>query len=258
MRLPVPAQGWRGALRASTISLACLLAALVLESDLAVRVLVACEFSGVVAAAFREKGHGAISRDLLPSEDEGRFHLQCDVLSVLDKGWDLMIAHPPCTFLCNSGVKHLYIGGRKENGLDRLRWANMVNAAIFFKALLNAPIPRIAIENPIPHGWALERIGKDYDDTFQPWQFWAGEPGKGEVKRTCIWRKNLPALVPTTPNETGRIDRIHKMGPSKTRGHDRSVTYPGWAQAAAEQWGKFKGVADEIEFAQRAYQSAHP
>lgn len=189
------------------------------------RVLVACEFSGVVRDAFIRHGHDAVSCDLIPTESPGP-HIQGDVLGVLNQGWDMMIAHPPCTRLCNSGVRWLH-----ERGL----WVEMFDAALFFKRLLAAPIRRIAIENPVMHRYAREVIGHGPDFTIQPWQF-----GHGEVKRTCFWTKNLPALQPTQIVE-GRDGRIWKMGPSASRGQDRSRTYPGIAEAMAEQWGGVTG-----------------
>lgn len=125
------------------------------------KVLVACEFSGVVREAFGALGHEAWSCDLLPSElPHGNRHLQCDVLAVLHEGWDLLIAHPPCTYLCNSGVQHL-----QDNPE---RWELMREAALFFKALLDAPVERIAVENPIPHKYALEIIGQKYFTSIGP------------------------------------------------------------------------------------------
>ena len=134
------------------------------------RVLVACEFSGVVRDAFRARGHDAVSCDLLPSERPGP-HIVGDVRNVLHDGWDLLIAHPPCTFLANSGAKHLYLGCRRENGAAGDRWANLGHAAAFFLAMLEAPIPRIAVENPI----MLGHVRRLFDipapsQTIQPWQ----------------------------------------------------------------------------------------
>jgi hypothetical protein len=185
------------------------------------KVLVACEFSGAVRDAFRANGHDAWSCDLLPSDSP--YHIQGDVLSVLDQGWDLMIAHPPCTFLCNSGVRWLH--ERPE------RWAELDKGAEFFKALMDAPIPKIAVENPIPHKYAVERIGRKYDQLIQPWQY-----GHGETKATCLWLKGLPKLVPTDIVE-GREQRIWKLPPSPDRWAERSKTYTGIAKAMADQWG---------------------
>jgi len=184
-------------------------------------VLVACEFSGVVRDAFKAKGHDAWSCDLLPTEAPGQ-HIQGDVLNILSDGWDLMIAHPPCTYLCNSGVRWLY---EQDD-----RWVKMEFAADFFRALLTAPINKIAIENPIPHKYAVSIMGRNYNQLIQPWQF-----GHGESKATCLWLKNLPELVPTDIVE-GREQRIHKLPPSKDRWKLRSTTYTGFAQAMAEQW----------------------
>lgn len=185
------------------------------------RVLVACEFSGVVRDAFSGRGHEAYSCDLLMTERPG-LHIMADVLDVLDMGWDLMVAHPPCTRLCNSGVRWL-----RERNL----WGEMREGADFFKRLLEATIEKIAIENPIPHKYALEIIGRKYDQIIQPWQF-----GHGETKATCLWLKNLPLLQPTDIVD-GREQKVWKMSPGRDRWKNRSVTYDGIAMAMAEQWG---------------------
>ncbi len=187
------------------------------------KVLVACEFSGTVRDAFIRAGHDAVSCDLLPTESEGPHYLR-DVLEVIGtRHFDLMIAHPPCTRLCNSGVRWLN---------ERNLWKEMREASAFFERLLNAPIDRIAIENPIPHRYALEIIGQKYDQIIQPWQY-----GHGETKATCLWLKNLPKLQPTNVVE-GREQRIHKMAKSDKRSHERSRTYQGIADAMAAQWEK--------------------
>jgi len=184
------------------------------------RVLVACEFSGIVREAFRNRGHDAWSCDLLSTEIPGQ-HIQGDVLKILNGDWDLMIAHPPCTRLCNSGVMWL-----KRRNL----WEDMVNGANFFNKFKNAKISKICIENPIPHKYAVQIIGK-YDQVIQPWQF-----GHGETKATCLWLKGLPALKPTEI-VTGRVQRLHRLPPSNDRAKLRSITYQGIADAMAEQWG---------------------
>lgn len=198
------------------------------------RVLVACEFSGIVRDAFRAQGHDAWSCDLLPTEIDGP-HIVGDVLTVLARGWELMIAHPPCTYLCNSGVRWLYGGG----GMVRhvARWAEMERAAKFFLALLDAPVPRIAIENPIPHGHAGL---PDYSQVVQPYQF-----GHGETKATCLWLKGLPHLTPTDRVD-GRRGRVHFESPGPDRWKNRSRTLTGIAAGMAEQWGAplTQGVAD--------------
>lgn len=197
------------------------------------RVLIACEFSGVVRRAFRKRGHDAWSCDLLPAEDESPHHFQVNALHVADKfPWDLMIAHPPCTFLANSGAKHLYLGMKKENGPDPERWEAMRQGAAFFRALWNAPIPRIAIENPIMLGHARRLLGEmPKPKTIQPWQF-----GHGETKATCLWLKNLWPLIPTNVVD-GREARVHRMPPSPDRWKERSRTFEGIAEAMADQWG---------------------
>jgi len=187
------------------------------------KVLIACEFSGVVRDAFRKKGHDAYSCDLLATGQS--YHLQCDVMEIIEtRKWDLMIAHPPCTYLCNSGVRWLH--SRPE------RFEKMILASIFFKQLLDASIDKIAVENPIMHSYALDAIGRKYDQKIQPWMF-----GHGETKATCLWLKNLPPLESTNIVED-RNQRILNMGPSNDRSKIRSITYQGIANAMAEQWGK--------------------
>jgi len=194
-------------------------------------ILVACEFSGTVREAFRELGFNAWSCDVLPSDLPGN-HIQGDVREVLNHEWDLMIAHPPCTYLTNSGVCHLHT--------DPSRWAKLDEAAEFFKALINAPIAHIAIENPIPHKYASERIGQKYSQIIQPWQF-----GHTESKATCLWLKNLPKLEESENVKAQMLllpanqrQRLHYLPPSKDRWKLRSKTYPGIAKAIAEQWSK--------------------
>lgn len=195
------------------------------------RVLVACESSGRVREAFRRRGHDAWSCDIEPAEDRSPFHHRRDVRDVLQPyfGWDLVIAHPPCTRLCNSGVRWLH---------ERKLWAPMLEAAAFFRLFLYAA-PKVCIENPIPHKYALANMGRKYDQIIEPWQFWhLDEPGTGEKKATCLWLSGLPPLVPTTPNETGRHQACWRMGPSPERSRERSRTYLGIADAMGEQWGR--------------------
>ena len=180
------------------------------------RVLVACEYSGAVRDAFCRRGHEAVSCDLLPAEDDGP-HYQTDVRGILGYGWDLMIAHPPCTHLSVSGARWFK---------DKL--PEQAEALDFVRELMAAPIPRIAIENPI--SIISSRIRKP-DQIIQPWQF-----GHGETKATCLWLKGLPKLVPTNIVE-GREARVHKMPPGPDRWKERSRTYEGIAKAMAEQWG---------------------
>ncbi len=184
------------------------------------RVLIGCEFSGIVRDAFIARGHEAVSCDLLPTEKPGP-HIQGDVLEILDDGWDMMIAHPPCTRLCNSGVRWL-----KERNL----WGDMEKGAEFFKKLLNANIPKKCIENPVPHKYAVEIIGRTYDQIIQPWQF-----GHGETKATCLWLRNLPKLKPTNIVK-GREQRIFNMPKNADRGRLRSITFQGIADGMAERW----------------------
>ena len=187
------------------------------------KVLIACEESGKVREEFKRLGHDAWSCDLLDTAIPGQ-HIKDDVLKHLEDGWDLMIAHPPCIRLCNSGVMWLE---------RRNLWAGMKKGAIFFKKLLNADIDKICIENPIPHKYALEIIGRKYNQIVQPWMY-----GHGETKATCFWLKDLPKLKPTDIVE-GREQRLHKLPPSKDRAKIRGITYLGIAKAMAEQWGKW-------------------
>jgi hypothetical protein len=186
-----------------------------------VRVLVACEFSGVVRDAFRSRGHDAISCDLLPTEAPGPHH-QGDVLSLLRQPWDLVVAHPPCTRLANSGVRWLH---------ERDLWDELDEACDFFRACLDANAPRVCVENPVMHGYAMGRIGVGYTQTIQPWQY-----GHGETKRTCLWLKGLPPLTPTDVVD-GREARVHRASPGPDRWRERSRTYAGIAAAMADQWG---------------------
>jgi len=182
------------------------------------RVLVACEFSGTVRRAFRALGHDAWSCDLLPAEgDYNMHHFQRDVLDVLEMDWDLMIAHPPCTHLAVSGSRWFK---------DKMK--EQAEALEFVRLLMDAPIERIAIENPI--SVISSKIRKP-DQIIQPWQF-----GHGETKATCLWLKNLPKLVPTNVVE-GREARVHRMPPGPDRWKERSRTFQGIAEAMAQQWG---------------------
>lgn len=183
------------------------------------RVLIACEFSGRVRDAFASMGHAAVSCDLLPSDQPHGWHVQGDVLPLLGAGWDLMIAHPPCTHLAVSGARHF--AAKRASGVQQA-------ALDFVRALMNAPIPRICIENPIS---IISSAIRKPDQVIQPWQH-----GHGETKATCLWLKGLPHLQPTKIVD-GRVPRIHHMPPSADRWKKRSETYPGIAQAMASQWG---------------------
>ena len=200
------------------------------------RVLVACEYSGVVRDAFIKKGHDAVSCDLLPTDNPGPHH-QGDVLNILHEGWDLMIAHPPCTYLSNSGVCWLYKNKSRDKNLER--WNLMKKGAKFFKALLDAPIDKICVENPIMHGYAKEIVGSKQSQVVQPYMF-----GHTEKKATCLWLKGLPLLEPTN-NVKKKMEtlpkreqqRLHFLPPSKDRWKERSKTFSGIAEAMASQWG---------------------
>lgn len=190
------------------------------------RVLIACEYSGIVRESFKLKGHNAWSCDLLPTEIEGQ-HIQADVLDILDQDWDLMIAHPPCTDLAVSGAawfKEKIADGRQQKALD------------FVSNLMNAPINKICVENPIS---VISTKIRKPDQIIQPWQF-----GHPEKKATCFWLKNLPKLQETRNVKEEMLklpkqkqQRLHYLPPSKDRWKIRSTTFQGIANAMADQWG---------------------
>lgn len=197
---------------------------------MSVRILIGCEFSGIVRDEFIRQGFDAVSCDLLPSESDFGRHIQGDIRNILADGWDVLIGFPDCTFLCNSGVRWLYKGGRKENGRDIDRWLNMLKAEAFFKELLESDIPHICLENPVQHGWVDL---PPFTQSVQPWQF-----SHHEVKRTCFWLKSLPPLQPTNV-VMGRNPRVHYASPGPDRWKERSRTLPGIAEAMAWQWGNY-------------------
>ena len=180
------------------------------------KILIACEYSGTVREAFSKLGHDAWSCDILETEIPGN-HLQCDVREILGEGWDMMIAHPPCTHLAVSGARWF-----KDKKVEQ------AEALEFVRLLLDAPIQRIALENPIS---IISSHIRKPDQIIQPWQF-----GHGETKATCLWLQNLPKLQPTNIVE-GREQRIWKMPPGENRWKERSRTFEGIAQAMANQWG---------------------
>ena len=191
------------------------------------KVLVACEFSGCVREAFKAKGHDAWSCDILPTDIEGQ-HIQGDALELLDQDWDMMIAHPPCTYLSNAGARFLYPKGVLNE--ERLKLGMI--AKEFFNKLLNAPIEKIAIENPVQSRVFDIRM---YDQIIEPYQF--GHPFK---KKTCLWLKNLPQLKHTNVLEKPQSTKIagnwfNKGG--KDRQKNRAKTFKGIADEMAEQWG---------------------
>ena len=198
------------------------------------KVLIACEYSGTVMDAFIIQGHEAVSCDLLPSDSPGP-HYQGDVFDIINEGWDLMIAHPPCTYLCNSGVSWL-----KDNPE---RAEKMIQGASFFKDLLSVNIPKICIENPIQHKYAYKYGNYEkYTQIIQPWMF-----GHPESKATCLWLKGLLSLIETNNVKEewkslpkNMAQRLHYLPPSKDRWKLRSTTYKGIAEAMANQWGKNK------------------
>jgi hypothetical protein len=209
------------------------------------RVLVACEFSGVVRRSFRSLGHEAFSCDLIPPEDDSPFHYQCDVMDLLDPErepiWDLMIAHPPCTYLASSGLHwNGRIPGRAEKTEEAIQ---------FVQGLLEAPVRAVAVENPI--GCLSSRMRKP-DQIIQPWQF-----GEDASKATCLWLRGLPLLRPTNVLPGGKTARRanqtpsgqNRLGPSPDRWKERSRTYEGIAMAMAWQWGRVATVAAASAYA---------
>lgn len=180
------------------------------------RVLVACEFSGIVREAFKAKGHDAWSCDLLATEMPGQ-HLRTDVISILHDNWDMLLAFPPCTHLASSGAR--WFKDKQEEQKDAIQ---------FVRYLWNCTIPKICMENPV--GILSTHIRKP-DQTIQPWQF-----GHGETKATCLWLYDLPKLIPTDIVE-GREPKVHHASPGPNRWKERSRTYKGIADAMAEQWG---------------------
>ncbi len=236
------------------------------------KILIACEYSGIVRDAFIKEGHDAVSCDLLPTERPGP-HYQGDVRDILGDGWDGMIGHPPCTFLANSGAKWLYeewtladrnahfaeTGRRLQGHSPRpniQRWNDMAEGAAFFRMLWEADIPHIAIENPVMHGHGIEATGGRATQFVQPYEF-----GTPESKRTGLRLKNLPLLVPqadaaevlaygrTLPAKV--FERCANLPPSPTRWKERSRTFPGIAKAMAEQWGPYieKSVSLKMDYA---------
>tara|TARA_Y100000015_G_scaffold18261_1_gene17618 strand:- start:65 stop:658 length:594 start_codon:yes stop_codon:yes gene_type:complete len=181
------------------------------------RVLVACEYSGRVRDAFRRHGHDAWSCDLLECEADPQWHHQGPVEELLDEGWDLMVAHPPCTHLAVSGFRHFHRKQREQR-----------DALNFVRLLMSAPIPRWCIENPVS---VISSAIRPPDQIIQPW-----EHGHGETKATCFWLQNLPRLVPSNCVE-GREPKVHLMSPRPDRWKQRSRTYQGVADAMADQWG---------------------
>ena len=220
------------------------------------RVLVACEYSALVRDAFAARGWDAWSCDLLPSEAPGGQHYQGDVADLLGQHWDLLIGHPPCTILANSGAWKLWeawtaeelaagnLATPRSRRPDPERWAQLAEAAAFFRLLWEADVPRIAVENPIMHGHAIKATGGRATQFVQPWQF-----GTPESKKTGLRLKNLPPLVPhadaaevlaygrTLPDKV--FQRVACLPPSPTRWIERSRTFPGIAQAMADQWGPY-------------------
>jgi len=199
-----------------------------------IRAIVGCEYSGRVRDALRARGIDAWSCDFEPCEADPTYHIQGDLLDILDDGWDLGIFHPTCTYETNSGVCHLHT--------DASRWPKLFDSMAFMRTLLDADIPHIAMENPIMHKYARALLGgRRPDQIVQPWMF-----GHTEQKATGLWLKNLPKLKPTSnvKEEMMKLpdnerQRLHYLPPSPTRWKERSRTYQGIADAMADQWGDF-------------------
>ena len=200
------------------------------------RILVACEYSGRVRDAFLKRGHDAMSCDLLPTEVDGP-HYQGPVEDVLHHGWDLMVAHPPCTHLAVSGSRHF--GQKIADGTQAA-------ALDFVRLLMAAPIERWCIENPVS---IISSAIRASDQIIQPWEY-----GHGEVKATCLWLKNLPRLRPTNHVE-GREERVHRMPPGPERWKERSRTFEGVAEAMGDQWGgrTLQPCANQLELINSFY-----
>ena len=196
------------------------------------RVLIACEYSGVEREAFRAHGHDALSCDILPADDGSPHHHQGDVRDLMGERWDLVIAHPPCTYLSNSGVRWLHT--------EPTRWQDMLRGADFFRLMFAFDTPRLAVENPVQHKWAKLAHGMGaHTQTVQPYQF-----GHLETKRTCLWLRGLPPLIGTEDVEQAmralpkaQTNRVHYASPGAGRWKARSTSYPGIAAAMADQWG---------------------
>lgn len=211
------------------------------------KVLFGCETSGRGREAFRALGHDAWSCDLLPAEDASPHHLQCDVRVAIQERWDLGIFHPTCTRLTNSGVRWL---------AERDLWEELKEGAALFLDCIRADIPRIAVENPIPHGHAMALIQVPYTQIIQPWNF-----GEYESKATCLWLKGLPPLRAKyetaeacryalgLPADAEPRQRIHLMPPGPDRWKERSRSYQGFVNAMAEQWGSYTDLVTEMEAA---------
>ena len=206
------------------------------------KVLIACETSGTVRNAFLDRGHDAWSCDVLPSDDLTNRHIQDDALEVLKmESWDmLMVAHPPCTRLCNSGVRWLHKAPPGKT-LSEM-WEQLDQGAELFSKLWNADVPRVAIENPVMHKYAKARIKnfEPFTQSIQPYEFAESIEAEDNIsKRTCLWLRNLPPLIKTgtLTRETARHD-IHNASPGKDRWKIRSKFHKGIAEAMADQWGK--------------------
>lgn len=210
--------------------------------DLSRTVLIGCEESGIVRRAMAARGIDCWSCDLQPAADGSNKHVQGDLRDLLHLPFGLLaVFHPPCTILCNSGVRWLYIGGKKVNGPDPARWQELDEAVAFYRACRDAAALRRAVENPVMHREAIQRTARGHTQFVQPWHF-----GSPAFKATGFELVNLPDLVPTnrlTPPQPGTAEhrawsKVHRMPPSPDRAKLRSRTEPGLAEAIADQWGR--------------------
>lgn len=202
------------------------------------KILIACEYSGVVRDEFLKLGHDVISCDLLPTDNPGP-HYKGNVFDIINDNWDLIVAHPPCTYLCNSGVSWLY---NKDKTINKARWEEMELGALFFKNILHNKCKKICIENPIMHRYAKVIIQQNYSQIIHPYQF-----GHMEQKATCLWLKGLPLLKETNNVKKEMMElpvnqrqRIHYLPKTKDRWKERSKTFQGIAKAMAKQWGNYE------------------
>lgn len=206
------------------------------------RILIGCECSGVVRRAFSSLGHDVWSCDLQPAEDRSNRHIVCDVRDLLHDGWDMLaVMHPPCTRLCNSGVR--WLSSPPPGRTLAEMWAELDEGAALFSDCWNAPIPRVAVENPVMHKHAKARIRNyvPFAQSVQPWQFGDDPDGPDNIKkRTCLWLRGLPKLKPTgTLDGSTARDEIHRASPGPRRAIERSRFFPGLAAAMADQWGGY-------------------
>lgn len=207
------------------------------------RGIVLCEYSGTVSGALRARGLECWSCDILPTEGDPAWHIQADAREVAYRaGWDFAIMHPDCTFLANSGAKHLYLGMRKENGINPQRWGGMLEGAKFYRTLRDAPIKLKAVENPVMHGHGIEAIRRGKTHFYHPHYF--GDPffkltGFETIGFPPLQRTHWLNIPKSGTEEHKKWSKVHRMAPGETRGLERARFEPGFAAAIAAQWGAF-------------------